>query len=115
MLLSHQFCFDVGTGKRFGVILDTDIRFTDNTLLEFLKAIVLNLKKCSHKHWYIFAHFSLVEGSWVDSSEQKLILRERKEWKGDLTLASRPVMRQDGTPSMRTDKKTVSAQSSTCR
>ena len=91
MLLSHQFCFDIGPRKRFGVILDTDIRFTDETFLDFLAAIVLNLADTTLNTWYIFAHFSLVEGSWIDSSKKKLIQREKKEWKGTRNLAERPI------------------------
>lgn len=105
-LLSHQFCFDIGVGIRFGVVLDTDIRFTDITLLKFLEAIVVKLEGCRLNKWYLFAHFSLAEGSWVDSGEKKLIEREQKEWKGKLVLTKRTKLTGGGKPSMTKDKKT---------
>ncbi len=97
-MLSHQFCFDIGPGKRFGFILDTDIRFTDESLRDFLAAIIIKIKGCELNDWYIFAHFSLAEGSWVDSSGKKLIQRKLKEWRGKLTIAERSVLKAVGAP-----------------
>lgn len=120
LMLSHQFCFDLGPGKRYGVILDTDIRFTDEYFLKFLTSVILNAADWSLLKWYVFAHFSLVEASWIDSSvtadskkgkrkatppannrkdrgkapstpNKSRIRREDKEWLGRKTIAERPI------------------------
>lgn len=106
IMLSHQFCFDFGPGKRFGVIIDTDIRFTDTNLLKFLIAVVSSHPSPLMKKWYIFAHFSLVEGSWVDSSKRKLIKRERKEWKSSVTMTRVIDKPEDDEPEVKTRRKT---------
>ncbi len=106
IMLSHQFCFDFGPGKRFGVILDTDIRFTDTNLLKFLISVVSSYPEPLIKKWYIFAHFSLVEGSWIDSKKQKLIIREKKEWKGSVSMTRVIEKRENEKPVVRTGRKT---------
>ena len=122
-LLSHQFCFDYGLGKRFAFALDTDIRFTDETFLLFIRTIIAKMfsleetpkkKKPSTdgrgrrvakaalkpdivpiRQWSIFAHFSLAEGSWVDSSQKKLIERMRKEWRGTVNLSNPRIVKDN--------------------
>ena len=106
-LLSHQFCFDTGTSRRYGVVLDTGLRFTDENLLKFLGSVVTSDQGYLIKEYHIVAHFSLVEGSWVDSSKKKLIERQQKEWKGKQVLASKNKLLKDKkTKSLRTNKKT---------
>jgi len=118
-MLSHQFCFDLGPEKRFGVILDTDIRFNDEYFLKFLTTVILNAAGWNFLKWYVFAHFSLVEASWIDSAtanskkgrrkakpssskkgsskakpsppNKSRIRREDKEWLGRKMIAERPI------------------------
>lgn len=106
IMLSHQFSFDFGPGKRFGVILDTDERFTDTNFLKFMIAVVSSYPDPLIKKWYVFAHFSLVEGSWVDSSKRKLIIRERKEWKGSVSVTRVIEKRENEEPGVKTRRKT---------
>ena len=90
LMLSHQFCFDAGPGWRFGVVLDTDIRFTDSGFIAFIGNIVKHSNLCiDHKRWICFAHFSLAEGSWIDSSGRDIIERKKKKWQGKVVLTKR--------------------------
>ena len=117
-MLSHQFCFDCGLGKRFGVILDTSLRLSDPDFLRFLQGVIeviprmieekaetelkvtadgrrvkVKEKPTYIQDWAVFAQFSLVEASWLDSSGLKLIDRQKKEWKGRLNLSNQNVLR----------------------
>jgi hypothetical protein len=116
-MLSHQFCFDCGLGKRFAVVLDTGIRLTDSNFLRFLQSVIevipgkveeqgepqrkvtangrrvkIKEKSTYIRDWAVFAQFSLVEGSWLDSSGLSIIERQKKEWKGRVSLSNPNVL-----------------------
>ena len=102
-LLSHQFCFDGGPGRRLGLVLDTNIRFTDSTLKMFIANVAEQYGSFPVKRWIMFAHFSVAEGSWVDSSKVRLIERVGKTWDKSIKLFVRKseVIKPDGKKSKR--------------
>lgn len=111
LMLSHQLAFWV-RGVRFGLVISTDMRFTDTLFLELLEHIITRLTGTAVKTWHIFAHFSLAEGSWLDNREEnqlkhrgvsswkntRHIQRDKKTWLGDVVLIQHERKRKDGKP-----------------
>ncbi len=91
-LLSHQFCFDVN-GTRLAFVICTEERFTDDWFLEFIGSVAERLSVFNEdddrfypNKYYIFAHFSLAEASWLDNSKTQNTRKRHKEkdlWKND--------------------------------
>ena len=83
VMLSHQLAFMVN-GIRFGVVISTSLRFSDSLFLQILADIVQRLTGFSVKKWYLFAHFSVIEASWLDDRKEKQIrFRGVNSWKNE--------------------------------
>jgi hypothetical protein len=90
VLLSHQFCIDVH-GKRLAFVICTEERFTDDWFLDFLGSLAEKLSLFDKKDnkfipnkYYIFAHFSIAEASWLDNSKMERYRRRHQDkdlWK----------------------------------
>lgn len=110
-LLSHQFCIDVH-GKRLAFVISTEVRFTDEWFLDFLGSVTEKLSLFDNdkdrfvpNNYYIFAHFSLAEASWLDNSKmegrrqrhtdknlwknKREIPRSGKKWKQDTCIVEK--------------------------
>ncbi len=110
-LLSHQFCIDVH-GKRLAFVISTEERFTDEWFLDFLGSVTEKLSLFDNdkdrfvpNNYYIFAHFSLAEASWLDNSKmegrrqrhtdknlwknKREIPRSGKKWKQDTCIVEK--------------------------
>lgn len=107
-IVSHQFAF-LDNEKRFGFCLYTDYRFSDRSFCDFIGLLIKSLYGTTHcegfhrdsglpyiRDWYIFAHNSLAEGSYVDSSQEKMISRADKCWSGDVTLFKAEDVKKNG-------------------
>ena len=118
-LLSHQLAFWV-SGIRFALVISTDLttsisnadlRFSDSFFIGLLEQIVKRVTEITVKHWYVFAHFSIIEGSWLDSREsvqmkfrsanswknERRIRRDRKQWLGTVDLIRQERLTRKGT------------------
>lgn len=107
-IVSHQFAF-LDNEKRFGFCLYTDYRFSDSTFCNFIGLLIKSLYGTTHcegfhrdtglpyiREWFIYAHNSIAEGSYVDSSKEKIISRSDKCWSGDTTLFKAENVKKNG-------------------
>lgn len=92
-LLSHQFCFDI-KGNRLGIVISTKDRFTDETFISLIRMIVYKISKYTIENYYIFSHFSVTEGSWIDNSKKSLIGRKDKKWTGNIKLNTEKIKKK---------------------
>jgi len=79
LMLSHQFCIDV-EGKRIAFNIITPHRFTDEEFLILLRDIISRMTGIRISIYRVFAHFSLIESSWLDNSKKTIIIRSGKKW-----------------------------------
>lgn len=80
-LLSHQF-YVAHNGIRYGVILQTDRRFTETAFAKLVASIVPEtVKKC-----YVVAHYSIVEGGWMLLDQAALKGRRKQQYRSVLQV-----------------------------
>ncbi len=96
IMLSHQFCIDT-LGKRLAFVICTEHRFTDEEFFILLRDMISRISGASIATYKVFAHFSLIESSWLDNRAKKIIQRSDKKWSGKYKIIEEEELLPSGT------------------